>query len=192
MQQSSQMPALLEQLRRDPSLAERLPSQESAMVRGALDGKSVYEIASACQTSEASVWRVLGSAAREASGAEVHPVETGGFGSDTEPGVTGGYGETGFGSLGNEPDLPVPGEPDAMGEFHDLDRDAARLAAGDQERRQEKPAKTPQTPHPSQAEGDDREDNTPVESPQTPHPSQAEGDEESVDESLRRQERDGQ
>jgi hypothetical protein len=33
------------------------------------------------------------------------------MGSDTDPGVTGGYGETGFGSIGNEPPVPLPGEP---------------------------------------------------------------------------------
>lgn len=38
-------------------------------------------------------------------------VETGGLGSDTDPGVTGGYGDTGFGSLGNEPPFPTPEEP---------------------------------------------------------------------------------
>ena len=37
--------------------------------------------------------------------------EIGGLGSDTDPGVTGGYGETGFGSIGNEPPVPNPGEP---------------------------------------------------------------------------------
>jgi hypothetical protein len=39
-------------------------------------------------------------------------VETGGLGSDTDPGVTGGYGDTGFGSLGNEPPFPTPEEPE--------------------------------------------------------------------------------
>jgi hypothetical protein len=159
MQQSNQMSKLIEQIRRDPSLVERMSSQEGSMVRAALDGKSVYEIASDCQTSEANVWHVLGRAAREASGAELHPVETGGLG-----------------SLGDEPDPPLPGEPDASG-------------AG---QRQERPAQMPQTPHPSQAEGADAEDATPVQTPQTRHPSQAEGDEESVDESLRAQERDRQ
>ena len=47
-----------------------------------------------------------------ATGAPVQPVESGGFGSDTDPGITGGYGDTGFGSLGNEPPYPVSEEPE--------------------------------------------------------------------------------
>jgi len=53
----------------------------------------------------------LSTAARLASGQTVaQPVETGGFGSDTDPGITGGYGETGFGSLSADSD---PGVVDA-------------------------------------------------------------------------------
>lgn len=172
MVQSSQMPALIEQLRLDPSLPERLPSQEGAMVREALRGKSVHEIASSCQTSEAAVWRVLGSAAREAAGAEVHPVEIGGFGSDTEPGVTGGYGETGFGSMEAGPDSPAHPEATAtLSAGGDTDSDA---------------------PRPSQAEGEEEGEERPSDggamSDEVPRPSQAEGDEETVDEALRRQE----
>jgi hypothetical protein len=36
----------------------------------------------------------------------------GGLGSDTDPGVTGGYGDTGFGAIGNDGPIPVPGEPE--------------------------------------------------------------------------------
>jgi len=57
------------------------------------------------------VRRASSSAARAAAGRGVEQVETGGFGSDTDPGVTGGYGETGFGSLGTEPPFPTPEEP---------------------------------------------------------------------------------
>jgi hypothetical protein len=106
MQQDGRLRKVVEQLNQDPSLAERLPSQEAAMVRSAMDGRTVYEIASDHEVSEAAVWRVLGAAARQASGQATHPVETGGFGSDTDPGVTGGYGATGFGGLEAGPDGP--------------------------------------------------------------------------------------
>jgi DNA-binding CsgD family transcriptional regulator len=111
MAQSSdeRMARLVEQLQQNPGLAEQLPSQEGEMVRDALDGQSVYEIAQNHTVSEETVWRTLSVAARMASGQAVHQVETGGFGSDTDPGVTGGYGETGFGSLSADMD---PGDVD--------------------------------------------------------------------------------
>lgn len=114
MQGSTQqrMEQLLEQLRLDPGLPDQLPGEEGAMVRGALAGLSVYEIASDAGAAESRVWQVLSSAARQASGRKIEPVETGGLGSDTDPGVTGGYGNTGFGSIGNDPPEPIPDEPD--------------------------------------------------------------------------------
>jgi hypothetical protein len=89
-----------------------LSGQEGAIVEEALAGRSVYEIAQRVRMSEEAVWRVLGSAARTAGGRAVeHPPESGGLGSDTDPGVTGGYGDTGFGALGNETPGVVPEEP---------------------------------------------------------------------------------
>jgi hypothetical protein len=35
-----------------------------------------------------------------------------GLGADTDPGVTGGYGDPGFGSIDNEPPIPVSEEPE--------------------------------------------------------------------------------
>ncbi len=106
MAQSSQerMQQLVEMLRQDPGLAEQLPSREGAMVRSALEGQEVYEIAQQHRVSENAVWGALRNAARAASGQQVSQVESGGLGSDTDPGVTGGYGETGFGSLEVEPE----------------------------------------------------------------------------------------
>jgi hypothetical protein len=83
----------------------------SAVVREALAGQTVYAIAQSQQMSEQAVWEVLGAAARAAAGRSAAQVESGGLGSDTDPGVTGGYGETGFGSLGTEPPFPTPEEP---------------------------------------------------------------------------------
>jgi len=105
------MARLVERLGAAPGYAGSVPGEEGEMIRAALTGRSVYEIAQQAQVSEETVWRVLDSAARMAAGEPVqHPVETGGFGSDTDPGVTGGYGETGFGSL--EADIE-PGDVDA-------------------------------------------------------------------------------
>lgn len=109
MRQTSQerMIILVEQIQKDPGLVEQLPSREGAMVRDALDGLDIYQIAQNFKTSEEAVWGTLRNAARAASGMAIDPVESGGLGSDTDPGVTGGYGDTGFGGLGNEP----PEEP---------------------------------------------------------------------------------
>jgi DNA-binding CsgD family transcriptional regulator len=119
MQPSEQrMARLREQLEQNPGYAESLPGDEGSMVREALEGRSVYEIAQEHGTSEESVWRVLGSAAQMASGnPPQHQVETGGFGSDTDPGVTGGYGETGFGSLSADIDPGVVDSEDSLDEI---------------------------------------------------------------------------
>ena len=106
------MSRLIERLQQDPGLAEQLPGQEGAIVREALEGRSVYEIAQNHHLSEGAVWDVLSNAARAAAGQPApQQVETGGLGSDTDPGVSGGYGDTGFGSLGNETPIPIPEEP---------------------------------------------------------------------------------
>lgn len=83
------------------------------MVRDAIAGQNVYEIAQTYRVSETAVWGVLTNALRNVTGAAVQQVETGGLGSDTDPGVTGGYGETGFGSIGNEGPISITEEPPA-------------------------------------------------------------------------------
>jgi hypothetical protein len=106
------MARLVESLLQAPGLAESLPSEEGEIVRDALAGQSVYQIAQQHRVTERRVWDIVGNAARAASGQELHQVETGGFGSDTDPGITGGYGDTGMGSLGNEPPVPSSEEPE--------------------------------------------------------------------------------
>ena len=101
---------LVERLRQDPSLPESLPSLEAGIVRDALRSRTINEIAQRHRVDDAYVWRVLVNAARAAAG-QPWRVETAGLGSDTDPGVTGGYGDTGFGSIGNEPPEPRPEEP---------------------------------------------------------------------------------
>jgi hypothetical protein len=98
-------------LNQDPTLPEQLPAQEGDIVRRAMAGEDVHHIAQQLSLPEAAVWEVLGNAARLASGQGRERVETAGLGSDTDPGVTGGYGDTGFGALGNEPPVPTPEEP---------------------------------------------------------------------------------
>jgi hypothetical protein len=110
--QSSQehMARLVEALQQDPGLVEGLPSQEGQIARDALAGLSVYEIAQQHSVSERSVWDVLSNAARAASGRGTEQVEIGSanVGIDTDYGVTGNYGETGLGPVGEEPpETPV-------------------------------------------------------------------------------------
>jgi hypothetical protein len=107
------MQRLVEQLQQDPALLEHLPSMSREAVQAALKGQSVYEIAASQGMSEAAVWDLLSNAARVATGQGIaQSTETGGFGSDTDPGVTGGYGATGFGDIGNEGPEPITEEPE--------------------------------------------------------------------------------
>ena len=107
-----QMQAVVEGLRQTPGIAEQLPEREGRMARAALDGASVFDIAQEEGITEAAVWTVLGNAARLAAGAgPASRVETAGLGSDTDPGVSGGYGDTGFGAIGNDGPMPVLEEP---------------------------------------------------------------------------------
>lgn len=103
MQQPDQMHALLDQIRRDPGLVERLPSDEGTIVRAALAGHGVHAIAADCQTSEANVWHVMGRVARQATGSPAAQVESGGLG-----------------SLGDEPDYSLPGGPAAGGRLDNV------------------------------------------------------------------------
>ncbi len=92
-----QMQQLVEQLQLAPGIAEQLPDKEGAMVHGALNGLSVFEIAQQCRTSEAAVWATLGNAARFASGKSSQSVEIGeGLGSEASTSDPGGYGNIGL------------------------------------------------------------------------------------------------
>ena len=107
------MARLVAQLEGDPGLVGQLPGEMATIVEAALAGQSVHVIAQNHGISTEAVWGMLGNAARLAAGqAPAQPVETGGLGSDTDPGVTGGYGDTGFGSLDVEPPVGLPEEPE--------------------------------------------------------------------------------
>ncbi|HUS13481.1 MAG TPA: helix-turn-helix domain-containing protein [Chloroflexia bacterium] len=80
------MAELVKSMRQDPALPARLSGPEAAIVRAALDGQTVYEIAQDHGITEAAVWDLLSNAARAAAGTPLSVVETGaGLGSDEEP-----------------------------------------------------------------------------------------------------------
>jgi hypothetical protein len=108
-----QLKRLVEQLQQMPGIEATLPGDQGEIVSLALEGRPVYEIANDLRLAPEYVWEVLGNAARMAAGkAPTERAEVGGLGSDTDPGVTGGYGDTGFGAIGNDGPIPVPGEPE--------------------------------------------------------------------------------
>lgn len=88
-----------------------LPPTERRIAAMAAGGSPIWEIAQAVGMSEAAVARTVDGVVAAVTGRELHPVETGGLGADTDPGVTGGYGDTGFGALDTEP-IPDNTEPD--------------------------------------------------------------------------------
>jgi hypothetical protein len=89
---------------------QTLPATERRIAAMAADGAPVWEIAQQTRISEAAVARTLDAVVAAVTGREVASVETGGLGADTDPGVTGGYGDTGFGALDTEP-VPFNEEP---------------------------------------------------------------------------------
>ena len=90
---------------------QTLPAQERRIASLAAGGAPIWEIAQQVGVSDAAVARTIDGVVAAVTGREVAPVETGGLGGDTDPGVTGGYGDTGFGALDTEP-LPDNTEPD--------------------------------------------------------------------------------
>lgn len=87
-----------------------LPATERHIATLAAAGVSVWEIAQQVQVSEQAIWRTLDGVIATINGREMPTFETGGLGSDTDPGITGGYGDTGFGALDTEP-IPDNREP---------------------------------------------------------------------------------
>ncbi len=109
---AGRMAGIVAQLRQNPGVVGGLPGEERTMAEAALGGTSAQEIAQEHGISVEAVWTTLGNAARLASGAGIaRTVEIGGLGSDTDPGIHGGYGDTGFGSLDTDPPYPMPEEP---------------------------------------------------------------------------------
>lgn len=99
-----------------PGLVESLPDREQRIAEMIVEGQRPYEIAMAEGISEDAVWTFVRSLAN-ATMAPSRPIftrgyETAGLGADTDPGVTGGYGDTGFGAIGNEGGEAVTEEPE--------------------------------------------------------------------------------
>ena len=93
----------------------RLAPEEQTIARLAVEGQDVHDIAMRVRMSEQAVWRFLEDLASSIAGRrQGSGYETGGLGADTDPGVTGGYGDTAFGSLGNDPPLPATEEGDFL------------------------------------------------------------------------------
>ena len=90
---------------------QTLPAVERKIAAMAAEGASLWEIASETGLSDGAVGRTLDGVIAAVTGRRVEPVETGGLGADTDPGITGGYGDTGFGALDLDP-LPDNTEPE--------------------------------------------------------------------------------
>lgn len=105
----------------DPSIAaslsgagaylQTLPAVERHVATLAAKGATIPEIAAETSQSEAAVARTIDGVLAAVTGRQHDQFETGGFGSDTDPGVTGGYGDTGFGALDTDP-VAVNDEPE--------------------------------------------------------------------------------
>ena len=99
--------AATEEIRRTLSDAHAyiagLPEPERRIATLAAQGTPTWAIANETGIAQEAVADMLHDVLAAVTGRPVSPVVTGGLGSDTEPGVTGGYGETGFGSLDTEP-----------------------------------------------------------------------------------------
>lgn len=70
-----------------------LPGHERQLATLAADRTPIWAIAQETGESEAAVARTLDGVVAAVTGRVVTPVETGGLGADTDPGVTGGYGD---------------------------------------------------------------------------------------------------
>lgn len=101
-------------LNANPAVFEGLPTQERRIAEQVARGERVAFVANDESISEEAVWHLLERLARAVTGTQTpRPVETGGLGSDTDPGVSGGYGETGFGSISS--DVPYMTDDDDPG-----------------------------------------------------------------------------
>ncbi len=107
---------LADRLNGAPGFVEGLPEQEQRVAEMVAQGRRPFEIAMEQGISEEAVWTMVRALANAtiapSQGVRSRGYETAGLGADTDPGVTGGYGDTGFGAIGNEPPEPVTEEPE--------------------------------------------------------------------------------
>lgn len=76
-----------------PAFIDALPPQERRVAELAATAMPVWEIAQQVGISDAAVARIVDGVYAAVTGRPVFPVETGGLGADTDPGVSGGYDE---------------------------------------------------------------------------------------------------
>lgn len=112
---SQWMRELVGQIRRAIGVIEQLPAKEGKIVFDALEDRTIYEIAQRHGVTGAYVWIVLNNAARLAHSWPIM-VEGSGLGRDTDPGVTGGYEDSGPGDVTSVPPYPPPDEESAAAE----------------------------------------------------------------------------
>lgn len=103
-------PSVADTLTGAAAYIQTLPTLDRHVATLAAGGASIPAIASETSQSEGAVARVIDNVLAAVTGRHRDPVETGGLGADTDPGVTGGYGDTGFGALDTDP-VPVNDEP---------------------------------------------------------------------------------
>jgi hypothetical protein len=80
-----------------------LPPLDRRVATLAREGRPIWDIAHDVAMSDEAVARIVEDVIAAVEGSGRRQVETGGLGSDTDPGVSGGYGDTGFGALDTEP-----------------------------------------------------------------------------------------
>lgn len=78
-----------------------LPSEERHIATMAAAGAPVWEIAQQLRISDQAVAHVIDRVVAMLTGREIDPVETGGLGADTDPGVSGGYDPDPYGDSHN-------------------------------------------------------------------------------------------
>lgn len=72
---------------------DALPPQERRVADLAATGLPVWEIAQQVGIADAAVARIIDGVVAAVTGRPIFPVETGGLGADTDPGVSGGFDE---------------------------------------------------------------------------------------------------
>lgn len=95
-----------ERLKGLPGLVRTLPDQEQRVAERIAEGRRPYEIAMEEGISEDAVWSLVTSLANATMAPSQRTLtrgyETSGLGADTDPGITGGYGDTGPASTEEE------------------------------------------------------------------------------------------
>jgi DNA-binding CsgD family transcriptional regulator len=87
----------LRTLREGHAYIQSLPAEERHIATMAAEGQPVWQIAAQVRVSEEAVAHLIDRVLAALSGRDIDPVETGGLGADTDPGISGGYDPEPFG-----------------------------------------------------------------------------------------------